>query len=116
MNDIGEAVSILQRANIPSKETTYGFSLQHKEITDNNFAECGVEHDFSISMSVNIAEKPPVAWFFRLSFIEMAKFVVAAYKKTKEIEPSRSDIINSMRIIDEEYDDTELTKRTNSKI
>lgn len=111
MADIGEAFQILQNANIPSKKTAYGFCLQHKEMANNNFAECGVEHDFSISMSVNIAENPPVAWFFRSSFIEMAEFVVAAYSKTGMKDPSRSAIINSMRSIDATYDDTELNKR-----
>jgi len=112
MNDVEQAIIFLRDADIAVEAQAYGFSLKHSELTDRDFAQCGFDNDSSISLSVNIDEDPPVSWFFRISFVEMAKFIAAAYQATGKPDPSRKNIIKSMRALDKIYDDTELNEMT----
>ncbi len=112
MNDAEQAISLLRGNSVPVEERAYGFSLQHHELADCDFAQCGFDNDSSISLSVDINEDPPVQWFFRISFTEMAEFIVATYQATKQPTPSRKDIVKSMRALDKDYDDRELDKMT----
>lgn len=111
-NTVKHAISLLQEKGIPAEMPAYGFSLQHSELEGRNFGECGFDNDGSISLSVNIDEDPAVAWFFRISFVEMAQFIIEAYAATGKTKPSRYEIVTSMRALDALYDDTKLNKVT----
>jgi len=76
MNDAKQAINLLRNNDVLVEARAYGFSIQHHELADCDFAHCGFDNDGSISLSVNIDEDPPVQWFFRVSFIEMAKFIL----------------------------------------
>jgi hypothetical protein len=98
-----EGIKILQSASIPVAETAYGFSIHHPELRNSgeNFAECGIEHDSSVSLSVR-NETPPIAWFFRVNFCEMANFILRAYKISGN-QATRTGLIHTMRDLDKEY-------------
>ncbi|MEP3890405.1 MAG: hypothetical protein ABJN69_08045 [Hellea sp.] len=110
--DVKDAISLMRGLAIPVETTPYGFSVKHSALSDQDFAQCGVDNDSSISMSVNVDEDPPVKWFFRMSFLEMAHFIVDAYAATGKAKPARQDIVNAMRVLDDAYDETELDKMT----
>lgn len=110
MDDVEHAIILLRNSGIPVEKQAYGFCLKHKDLTEHDFAQCGMDNDGSISMSVNVDETPPVTWFFRMSFVEMAEFIIDAYDGIKNTKLTRNNIVKSMRELDENYDDTELDR------
>lgn len=106
------AVAKLKQAGILAKMTDYGFRIYLPEDPDRLYADCGMDNDSSISMSVSVDETPPVAWFFRKDFQEMTDFIISAYAATNMQNPSRTAMITSLRKLDRSYDDTELRKMT----
>lgn len=63
-------------------------------------------------MSMHTDETPPAVWFFRISFLEMAEFIVAAHRATNAPSPTRAEILQAMRTLDQGYDDTALNAKT----
>lgn len=112
MNVHERAVAKLKQAGILAKVTDYGFRIYLPEDPDRLYADCGMDNDGSISMSVSVDETPPVAWFFRKDFEEMTDFVISAYAATNMQNPSRAVMISALRKLDRSYDDTELRKMT----
>lgn len=112
MNDLEKAIILLRDNGMPVEPQAYGFSLQHEGLEKGNFAECGMDNDSSISMSVHVDEDPPTVWFFRISFVEMAEFIRDAYMATGQSNPSGRKIISAMRRLDTSYDDTKLEELT----
>jgi hypothetical protein len=107
-----KAIKKLRLAGVPVNSTYYGFSLRHVEVGLGNFAECGMDNDSSISLSVNVNEEPTVIWFFRMNFAEMADLIREAYAKAGDSNPSRAAIAMSMKTIDEIYDSGPLETMT----
>ena len=116
MNDYFESIKILQDAAIPVTQTAYGFSLCHSTLNDSdrNFAECGVEHDSSISMSVRDGSSQ-AWWFFRIDFREMAYFILSAYKNAGN-QATREDLLHEMKELDKKYNNVELEKHISEYI
>ena len=104
------AINLLKEAGIKVSKQAYGFSIQHVDSSEHNFGECGMDSDSSITLSLHQDIDTPVVWFARVDFIEMANFIISAYKATTGSSPSRKEIIDSMRQLDKRYDDTELLK------
>ncbi|MBN7796961.1 hypothetical protein [Parahaliea mediterranea] len=88
--------------------TDLGFRVLHPQFSDSVLADCGVNYDRSIFLSVNTDESPPVIRFFRMNYTEMAKFSVQAYARGDGPSGSRNAIIHTMRKLDREYNDTAL--------
>ncbi|PZD70539.1 hypothetical protein C1752_10968 [Acaryochloris thomasi RCC1774] len=114
MHDVDAAIAVMTEAEIPACEKAYGFSVMHTDLvkSSRNFAECGCEHDGSISMSVYVDEMPPVVWFFRFDFREMACLITESYRRLSS-NASRAEIISQMRLVDAEYNHDELDARIN---
>ena len=112
MHDVADAIAAITAAGITVRVQAYGFSVSHPELNERsrNFIECGCEHDSSISMSVFVDELPPVVWFFRFDFLEMALLITESYRRSIP-NASRSDIISQMRCVDSEYNHDELDRR-----
>ena len=72
-----EAVELLRCGGINAREEAYGFSVLIDNSTTKLTAECGVDNDFSVSMSV-LSGHPPAEWFFRKTAAEMASLLLAA--------------------------------------
>lgn len=109
---IDDAIAILRNALVPVQEQAYGFSVSHPDVDDEDrpFGCCGCEHNWSIGLSVFTKESPPVVWFFRFDFVEMAHFIADAYANCSS-NPAREEILKSMRTLDAEYDEDELQSR-----
>ena len=112
MTDREHAVALLKGASIQVEVTDYGFRISHAEHSERAFAECGLDNDSSISLSVATEESPPVIWFFRTSFTEMAEFLVASYDAAGGPAASRAVLVAEMRRHDQDYDDTALKLMT----
>jgi len=110
-HDLGDAISLLERQSIPVQEQAYGFSISHPELVGGarEFACCGCEHNYSISISLFTDELPPVVWFYRFDYREMAQFIADAYTACPY--QSRVEIVAAMRAIDRNYDPDELESR-----
>ena len=104
LKDVPEAIRRLRAASIPVVERDYGFSLDHPEWNEHRhgFAQCGWEHDGSISLMVCVDERPPVAWFFRSDVLEMADFIICAYRRSHGTIESGA-IVAAMREEDSRY-------------
>ncbi|MEM6433974.1 MAG: hypothetical protein AAF773_08990 [Cyanobacteria bacterium P01_D01_bin.115] len=109
---IADTIVLLRDASVPVQEQAYGFSISHPDLTDEDrpFGCCGCEHDWSISLSMFTNESPPVVWFVRFDFCEMARFLADAYAKCSA-NPTREEILKSMRTLDADYDRDGLESR-----
>jgi len=89
------AIHALSFEGLPVKETSYGFSLILEDEHMAHSAECGMEHDGSISLSVKTPNAPQrrefvglkpgdnyisLEWFFHPTPLEMTKHLLAAHK------------------------------------
>lgn len=108
MNSATDAIKLLQGHGIPVEEKAYGFCLTH---AGDDFAQCGIDNDSSTSISVDLGQ-PPVQWFFRISFLEMAEFIAAAYLATQAETPTKEDILRCMQSLDKGYDAAALDAMT----
>lgn len=106
MRDEKKAIAYLQSHGIAVEERAYGFCL----LLDGDFAECGMDNDSSISISIDLGQ-PPVHWFFRVSFLEMAEFIVKAFEKLCK-KPTREQAYQAMKILDQNYDASALDAKT----
>lgn len=106
--NINQAITLMTNQGIPVTATHYGFSLQHAELAGGDFAQCGMDNDSSISMSVTVDETPTVKWFFRISYIEMAELIIGAYSAARSLDASRKDIARFLDALDKQYDDGPL--------
>lgn len=114
MNSSKNAVEELCRHNIRAENTDYGFRIAHDDVVDRSFAECGMDNDSSISISLTSEDGPPVSWFFRKDYQEIADLIIAAFEKAGGPEAQPSAIIAAMKTVDKDYDDTELEKMTSA--
>lgn len=114
MNDCETAISLLEAASIPVEATDYGFRIRLPEAPVRNLAECGVDNDSSISISIDTDETPPAIWFFRKSYLEMAEFLVASFGAVGGHAASRAEIVDALRRLDQDYDEKELKKMTDA--
>lgn len=112
MSESDKAIKNMRTASIDAVKTDYGFALRHHDSPSESFAQCGYEHDGSISMSVTTEDSPPVHWFFRLSFSEMARLIIAAYASLQEKTHLRRDILDALKKQDALYDETLLNVLT----
>jgi len=110
MNDKQRAIGFLLDEGILVSEQSYGFNLLHDELDGSSFAECGMDNDSSITLSMNVNESLEGHFFARLSFIEMAEFIIQVYKQTGKSNPSRNEIGLCAVELDKEYDDTRLNE------
>ena len=78
-----EAVELLRSGGINAREEAYGFSVMIDDGSVKLIAECGVDNDLSVSMSV-LAQQPPAAWFFRKTATEMASLLLSAQELVAE--------------------------------
>ncbi|WP_065383322.1 hypothetical protein [Hyphomonas sp. ND6WE1B] len=106
------AVAYLRRCGVDAEQTDYGFRILHPELSDRTFADCGMDNDSSISLSVNTDESPPVIWFFRKDYLEMADFIAQAYASCGDAAPTQAAIASAMRAIEKTYDHTALREVT----
>ncbi|WP_321489122.1 hypothetical protein [uncultured Hyphomonas sp.] len=106
------AVAYLRRCGVDAVRTDYGFRILLPEISGRTFADCGMDNDSSISLSVNTDESPPVIWFFRKDYLEMADFIAQAYAGCGDGAPTRAAIVRVMRALEKTYDDTALREMT----
>lgn len=106
------AVAYLRRCGVDAVQTDYGFRILHPELSDRIFADCGMDNDSSISLSVNADESPPVIWFFRKEYLEMADFIAQAFAGCGDGAPTRAAIVRAMRALEKTYDDTALREMT----
>lgn len=106
------AVAYLKRCGVEAVQTDYGFRVLYPEFSDRIFADCGVDNDSSISLSVNTEESPPVIWFFRKDYLEMANFIAQAYEHCGDVAPTPAAIVSAMRALEKTYDDTALREMT----
>jgi hypothetical protein len=74
------AVQNLSNAGIDVEATDYGFSARLVDATGELSAECGIEHDWSISMSIS-ADAPPTRWVFCTDVDSMASCLISAKAK-----------------------------------
>jgi hypothetical protein len=72
------AVMELVKAGIQAKRQAYGFSATLHDGTIE--AQCGIEHDDSISISISIG-MPPVYWFFRPDIPSMVALLINAQNR-----------------------------------
>ena len=112
MTDCELAIAMMTEASIEVEATDYGFPIPHYELNGRAFAECGHDNDSSISLSVTTEDSPPVIWFFRKSFTEMAEFLIASYDAAGSPAVSRAVLVAAMRRLDQDYDDTDLKLMT----
>lgn len=108
MNNATDAIKLLQDRGIPVEEKAYGFCLTH---AGDDYAQCGIDNDSSTSISIDLGQ-PPVQWFFRVSFLEMAEFIAVAYQATQAETPTKEDILQSMQGLDKRYDAAALDAMT----
>lgn len=106
------AVAYLKRCGVEAVQTDYGFRVLHPEFSDRTFADCGMDNDSSISLSVNTDESPPIIWFFRVDFMEMANFIAQAYEHCGDVARTPAAIVSAMRALEKTYDDTALREMT----
>lgn len=112
MHDAADAIAMLAAVGIPVRKRAYGFTISHPEMagTNRSFASCSCEHDTSISMGVYVNETPPVVWFCRFDFTEMAILITESYRQLPK-SASRADIVSQMRSLDALYDYDQLESR-----
>lgn len=114
MTDRLIAIGVLEAASIPVEATDYGFRIRLSEAPARGFAECGMDNDSSISMSIETDEMPPAIWFFRKDYLEMAQFLVASFDAAGGETASRAELVAALRRLDQDYDDTDLIKMTDA--
>lgn len=114
MTKCERAIALLMAASVPAEATSYGFRIRLSEAPARGFAECGMDNDSSISMSIETDEMPPTIWFFRKDFLEMAQFLVASFDAVGGETASRAELVAALRRIDQDYDDTDLIKMTDA--
>jgi hypothetical protein len=112
MTNCENAVALLNAASVPAEVTDYGFRVRLPDAPARAFADCGMDNDSSISMSIDTDEMPPAIWFFRRDYLEMAEFLVASFSAAGGETASRAELVAAMRQIDQDYDDTDLIKMT----
>ena len=112
MRRFTEAMDLLQTHNIRTEKTDYGFRIRLTDTPERHWADCGMDNDSSISMSVSVNEVPPTLWFFRVDFLEMAHLLVSAFAKAGGASANRADLADALRKHNAEYDDTELNRMT----
>ncbi|MES2709164.1 MAG: hypothetical protein V4726_21390 [Verrucomicrobiota bacterium] len=112
LEDSPEAIRRLRELGVPVQERAFGFSLEHSDWPDawRRFADCGCEHDFSISLSVSADESPPVVWFFRFDMLEMVDFISSAYRLAADGATSTA-LLAAFRADDSRYDHNALERR-----
>jgi hypothetical protein len=112
LQDAPEAIRKLRELGVPVQEQAFGFSLQHSDWPDQRrrFADCGCEHDSSISLSVSADELPPVVWFFRFDMLEMVDFISSAYRRAGDGANSTA-LLTAFREEDSLYDHDALERR-----
>ncbi|MES2470593.1 MAG: hypothetical protein V4675_25085 [Verrucomicrobiota bacterium] len=112
LEDTPEAIRRLRGAGIPVLERAYGFSLEHPDWseTGRSFAECTCENDGSIVLTALADELPPVVRFARFDVLEMADFIVSAYRRAREISDS-AEIVSALRAEDSGFDYAALEAR-----
>ena len=77
---LNNAVMELVEAGIQVKREAYGFSAILHDANGDAKAQCGFEHDGSISISINTGT-PPVQWFFRPTIRAMVELLVDAQSR-----------------------------------
>ena len=119
MTTLKLAIKLLRSHHVPVVERAYGFALMSSE-DGKDFAHCGIDNDGSTSLSVDIGDSNPVRWFFRVSYLEMAEFLVKVYHATGHVAeyetglaiPSKKELMSTMSILNEDYDESALEKLT----
>jgi len=81
--DFKEAVRQLGARGINATDRAYGFSIAEQDADGKIAAECGIENDGSVAMSVR-SETAPVAWFFRPSAAGVVSLLLAAKRLLSE--------------------------------
>lgn len=114
MTECENAIALLKAASVPAEATNYGFRVRLADAPARAFAECGMDNDSSISMSIESDEMPPVIWFFRKDYLEMAQFLVASFDAAGVETASRAELVAALRRLDQDYDDTDLIKMTDA--
>ncbi|GIV97688.1 MAG: hypothetical protein KatS3mg057_2345 [Herpetosiphonaceae bacterium] len=70
-----EAVGILQQAGLIARLENYGLSVVLQDTSGSSTGACGVDNDFSISMSVRVPGSP-TCWVFRPTVADMVEFLI----------------------------------------
>lgn len=111
LEDAEAAINAIRSAGIPVRERAYGFALDHPDCaSEHSFAECGCEHDGSISLAVRADELPPIVHFFRFDMHEMAAFIVEAYQRAG-VDADSESLLWSFRELEASYDQAALDVR-----
>jgi hypothetical protein len=79
-DNFDNAVIELNKAGIQAKRQAYGFSVTLSDERDNLEAQCGVEHNSNISISVSTGA-PPVHWFFRSDISAITELLIHAQER-----------------------------------
>ena len=114
MTKCERAIVSMKAASVPAEATDYGFRIRLSEAPARGFAECGMDNDSSISLSIETDEMPPAIWFFRKDYLEMAQFLVASFAAAGGETASRAELVAALRRLDQDYDDTDLIKMTDA--
>lgn len=110
MRRFDEAMDLLHAHGIRAEKTDYGFRIRLDYAPEAHWADCGMDNDSSISMSVAVDEDPPTIWFFRVDFLEMAELLVAAFAEAGGKAATRAALAYALRRHDVGYDETALTQ------
>lgn len=114
MRRLDEAMDLLYAHGIGAQKTDYGFRIRLEGAPEALWANCGMDNDSSISMSVVVDDYPPTIWFFRVDFMEMAELLVAAFAEAGGEGATRAALTSALRKRDADYDETALTQMTES--
>ena len=75
--DFNEAARGLRESGLVVVDEAFGFSVSDEDAAGKMKAECGIEHDGSVSLSVE-SDRLPVAWFFRPTAAGIAALLISA--------------------------------------
>ena len=112
MRRFAEALDLLHAHGIGAEKTDYGFRIRLADAPERYWADCGMDNDSSISMSVSVDEDQPTIWFFRVDYLEMAELLVTAFADASGTQASRAELADALTKHDAVYDETELTRMT----
>ena len=105
---VQDAVRDLRAAGLNVETKAYGIHLLHNDSAGTYEGECGIEHDWSISLALRV-NGPPVRWYFRFSAREMAEFIASAFAKASE--GQFESLAAALEDADRKYDHEELSRR-----
>jgi len=92
-----EAALVLRQNGIEVVDEAFGFSVSGEDAAGKMKAECGIDNDGSVSISVS-SEKLPVAWFFRPTAAEIASLLISAKQLLSE--KKKANWIEALKALD----------------